>query len=81
MSVQIFNTTEVQDFLRLASGLKQDGGSPRTKQIVHRIAPARRHAITSPPRALSTGHTSGTARSGCGHCAERCSASSRIAGR
>lgn len=37
MSVQIFNTTEVQDFLRLASGLQQDGGNPRTKQIVHRI--------------------------------------------
>lgn len=37
MSVHIFNTTEVQDFLRLASGLKQDGGNPRTKKIVHRI--------------------------------------------
>lgn len=37
MSVQIFNTSEVQDFLRLASGLNQDGGNPRTKQIVHRI--------------------------------------------
>ena len=37
MSVQIFNTSEVQDFLRLASGLNQDGGNPRTKQVVHRI--------------------------------------------
>lgn len=37
MSVQIFNTSAVQDFLRLASGLNQDGGNPRTKQIVHRI--------------------------------------------
>lgn len=37
MSTQIFNTPEVQDFLRLASGLKQDGGSPRTKAIIHRI--------------------------------------------
>lgn len=37
MSVQIFNTSEVQDFLRLASGLTQDGGNLRTKQIIHRI--------------------------------------------
>ncbi|OWW22509.1 catechol 1,2-dioxygenase [Noviherbaspirillum denitrificans] len=37
MSVQIFNTPEVQNFLRLASGLDQQGGNPRTKQIVHRI--------------------------------------------
>ena len=37
MSVQIFNTPEVQDFLRLASGLTQDGGNPRAKQIIHRI--------------------------------------------
>jgi len=37
MSVHIFNTTEVQDFLRLASGLDQEGGNPRTKKIVHRI--------------------------------------------
>ena len=37
MSVQIFNTTEVQDFLRLASGLDQPGGNPRTKKVVHRI--------------------------------------------
>lgn len=37
MAVKIFNTPEVQDFLRLASGLDQDGGQLRTKQIVHRI--------------------------------------------
>jgi catechol 1,2-dioxygenase len=37
MSVHIAQTPEVQDFLRLASGLDQPGGSPRTKQIVHRI--------------------------------------------
>lgn len=37
MSVHIFNTREVQDFLRLASGLNQEGGNPRAKQIIHRI--------------------------------------------
>jgi catechol 1,2-dioxygenase len=37
MSVQIFNTTEVQDFLRLATGQGQAAGNPRTKKIVHRI--------------------------------------------
>lgn len=37
MSIQLFDTTEVQDFLRLASGLNQPGGNPRTKQIIHRI--------------------------------------------
>lgn len=37
MTAKIFHTTEVQDFLRLASGLEQDGGNPRTKQIIHRI--------------------------------------------
>lgn len=37
MAAKIFNTTEVQDFLSLASGLTQEGGSPRAKQIVHRI--------------------------------------------
>lgn len=37
MSVHIFNTPEVQNFLRLASGLDQQGGNPRTKQVVHRI--------------------------------------------
>ncbi len=37
MSVQIYSTPEVQDFLRLASGLQQEGGNPRAKQIVHRL--------------------------------------------
>lgn len=37
MAAKIFDTAPVQDFLRLASGLTQDGGNPRTKQIVHRI--------------------------------------------
>ncbi|WP_429950134.1 catechol 1,2-dioxygenase [Comamonas sediminis] len=37
MSAPIFYTPDVQDFLRLASGLNQDGGNPRTKQIIHRI--------------------------------------------
>ena len=37
MAIQIFNTPEVQDFLRLASGLNQSGGNPRAKQIVHRL--------------------------------------------
>lgn len=37
MSVHIAQTQEVQAFLRLASGLDQPGGNPRTKKIVHRI--------------------------------------------
>lgn len=37
MSVKIFDTAEVQDFLKLAAGLENIGGSARTKQIVHRI--------------------------------------------
>jgi catechol 1,2-dioxygenase len=37
MAVNIFDTPDVQDFLRLASGLAQEGGNPRVKQIVHRI--------------------------------------------
>ena len=37
MNTQIFDTPEVQDFLRLASGLDQAGGNPRTKAIMHRI--------------------------------------------
>jgi catechol 1,2-dioxygenase len=37
MNTQIFDTPEVQDFLRLASGLDQAGGNPRTKAIIHRI--------------------------------------------
>ncbi len=37
MSVQIFNTPEVQDLLRLASGLGQEGGNPRVKEITYRL--------------------------------------------
>ena len=37
MTAKIYNTQDVQDFLRQASGLTQPGGSLRTKQIVHRI--------------------------------------------
>jgi len=37
MNVRIYDTPEVQDFLRLASGLNQDGGNPRVKAIVHRV--------------------------------------------
>ena len=37
MNTQIFHTPEVQDFLRLASGLDQPGGNARTKAIIHRI--------------------------------------------
>lgn len=37
MSAHIYETDEVQDFLRLASGLDQDGGNPRAKAIVHRL--------------------------------------------
>lgn len=37
MTAKISDTPEVEDFLRLASGLEQDGGNPRTRQIAHRI--------------------------------------------
>lgn len=37
MSVKIFDSQEVQDFLRTAAGLTNEGGSPRAKEIVHRI--------------------------------------------
>ncbi len=37
MSVKIFDRPDVQDFLKVLSGLDKDGGSPRVKQIVHRI--------------------------------------------
>jgi catechol 1,2-dioxygenase len=37
MTTHIFNTAEVQDFLRMASGLTQPGGNARAKQIVHRL--------------------------------------------
>lgn len=37
MSVKIFDTPEVQDFLVRISGLENSGGSERAKQIVHRL--------------------------------------------
>eukprot|EP01034_Spumella_vulgaris_P014975 gene14975-19133_t len=37
MNVQIFDRPETQDFLKVLSGLDNNGGSPRVKQIVHRI--------------------------------------------
>ena len=37
MSVKIFDTPEVQDFLNIVSGLDKAGGDPRTKQIIHRL--------------------------------------------
>src|SRR3546814_3008222 len=37
MSVKIFNNQEVQDLLRTAAGLTNEGGSPRAKEIAHRI--------------------------------------------
>ncbi|MFT4021423.1 MAG: catechol 1,2-dioxygenase [Acinetobacter sp.] len=36
-SVKIFDTDEVQNFLRLLSGLDQEGGNARAKIIIHRI--------------------------------------------
>ncbi|MDZ5452131.1 catechol 1,2-dioxygenase [Labrys sp. ZIDIC5] len=37
MSVKIFARPDIQDFLKVLSGLDKDGGNPRVKQIVHRI--------------------------------------------
>ena len=37
MSVKLFNTEEVQNFLKLACGLGYEGGNPRTKEIIYRI--------------------------------------------
>lgn len=37
MDIKIFDTPEVQNFLRLACGLDYEGGNPRTKEIVYRI--------------------------------------------
>lgn len=37
MSVKIFDKPETQDFLKVLSGLDKDGGSPRVKEIVHRL--------------------------------------------
>ena len=36
-NVKIFNTEEVQNFINLLSGLEQEGGNPRIKQIIHRV--------------------------------------------
>ncbi|MFT4099777.1 MAG: catechol 1,2-dioxygenase [Burkholderiaceae bacterium] len=37
MSAKIYATQDVQDFLRLAAGLANEGGNPRVKAVVHRI--------------------------------------------
>lgn len=37
MKTKIFDTPEVQNFIRLATGLDYEGGNPRTKEIVNRI--------------------------------------------
>lgn len=36
-NVKIFDTPDVQNFLVLLSGLEQEGGNPRVKQIIHRL--------------------------------------------
>lgn len=37
MSVKIFENPEVQDFLKAVAGFDQQGGTPRSKQIMHRL--------------------------------------------
>lgn len=37
MSVKVFDTAEVQDFIKTAAGLTVDDGNPRAKQIIHRV--------------------------------------------
>ncbi|MBM7046113.1 catechol 1,2-dioxygenase [Rhizobium lusitanum] len=37
MTVKIFDKPEIQDFLKTLSGLDKEGGSPRVKEIVHRL--------------------------------------------
>ncbi|MDN3558112.1 catechol 1,2-dioxygenase [Halomonas maura] len=37
MTVKIFDTPEVQDFLKAVAGFDQDGGSERAKRILHRL--------------------------------------------
>jgi len=37
MSVHIFETAEVQDFLKTIAGLDNEGGNPRIKQVMHRV--------------------------------------------
>ncbi|WP_346064063.1 dioxygenase, partial [Halomonas salifodinae] len=37
MTVKIFDTPEVQDFLKTVAGFDQAGGNERAKQILHRL--------------------------------------------
>ncbi|MFK0161040.1 catechol 1,2-dioxygenase [Rhizobium sp. NPDC090279] len=37
MSVRIFDRPDVQDFLNVLSGLTNDSGNPRVKQVIHRL--------------------------------------------
>ncbi|WP_275285851.1 catechol 1,2-dioxygenase [Halomonas elongata] len=37
MTVKIFDTPDVQDFLKAVSGFDQDGGNERAKRILHRL--------------------------------------------
>ena len=37
MNPKLFDTAEIQDFLKEASGYNQEEGNPRAKEIVHRI--------------------------------------------
>ncbi len=37
MSVRIFDRPDVQNFLKVLSGLTNDGGNPRVKQVIHRL--------------------------------------------
>lgn len=37
MTVKIFDTTEVQDFLKTVAGFDKEGGNERAKQILHRL--------------------------------------------
>lgn len=37
MSVKVFDTAEVQEFIKTAAGLTVAGGNPRVKQILHRV--------------------------------------------
>ncbi len=37
MTVRIFERPDIQAFLKTVSGLDQESGNPRVKQIIHRI--------------------------------------------
>ena len=37
MSINLFETKKIQDFLNLLSGFPYEGGNPRAKEIIHRI--------------------------------------------